>query len=71
MVVCSECRREVHQDGPVHYIKPGSMSASYPVRGWRHCDDKSERCAGAVSTYPRARADVSGRACYADGPLPA
>lgn len=59
LVICSLCRREVHQDGLKNI-----------ERGWRHCDDSSPRCAGATSTYPRTRSEICGRFCGADGPPP-
>ena len=43
VVVCSLCRREIHQDGERDI--PGQT-------GWRHCDDKSPRCFGAKADYP-------------------
>lgn len=59
MVICSICQREVHQDG--------DKSVS---NGWRHCEDKSPRCAGGSSTYPKWAEDVLGFYCGMDGPLP-
>ena len=59
MVICSVCKREVHQDGP-----------SNISRGWQHCEDGSPRCEGASSDYPRRASDVRGAYCCADGPLP-
>lgn len=52
LVICSECRREVHQDGP--------------DQTWRHCQDKTPRCDGAVSRYPSSRAEIVGPFCGAD-----
>ena len=54
LVVCSKCSREVHQD--------------WPHQGWRHCEDKTPRCDGASSIYPRSRADIVGRFCGRDEP---
>ena len=39
IVVCSICKREMHQDGDNHT--------------WRHCEDKTPRCVGAYLIYPR------------------
>jgi len=55
LVICSKCRREVHQDGPKEHEK-----------GWRHCEDKSSRCAGAQSDYPVSRTEIVGRWCGQD-----
>lgn len=52
IVVCSLCRREVHQDGPHHT--------------WTHCDDKSPRCVGAVSSYPSDKSEIVGPYCGVD-----
>jgi hypothetical protein len=61
LVICSTCRREVHQD-----------SRRSPLeKGWYHCDDGTPRCAGAHSAYPQTADEVRGPACCADGPLPA
>lgn len=59
MVICSVCKREVHQDGP--------KSVS---RGWPHCEDGTAMCDGATADYPRHAEDVRGAYCGADGPLP-
>ena len=53
LVICSKCKREVHQDGP--------------GKTWRHCEDKTPRCEGASSDYPTSQAEIVGRACYMDG----
>jgi hypothetical protein len=57
VVVCSVCRREVHQDGP---------HAASGVSTWRHCEDKTPRCDGASSAYPKAGEPV-GKWCGIDG----
>lgn len=63
MVICSQCGREVHQNGP------------RDVRnGWRHCRQSGEQtglCNGAIAVYPKRAEDVKGWACQMDGPLPA
>ena len=59
MVICSACKREMHQDGP-RAIE----------NGWQHCEDGSPRCANATADYPRTAAEVRGAYCCADGPLP-
>lgn len=61
IVICSKCKREVHQDGP------RVPSGSFTVATWRHCEDKTPRCAGATSDYPRSVADIVGKWCGADG----
>lgn len=59
MVICSRCRRELHQWGHQSI-----------ERGWLHCEDNTPRCEGATSDYPRRAEDVRGEYCEADGPLP-
>lgn len=56
LVICSACKREVHQDGEF----------DGPSRGWRHCVDKTARCEGATSKYPESTAEIAGRFCGAD-----
>lgn len=51
IVVCSVCNREVHQESS----------------GWIHCDDKTPRCAGAVSAYPDSLGAIVGKWCGRDG----
>lgn len=57
LVICSVCKREVHQDAPFKQGEP---------RGWRHCEDKTPRCAGATSDYPLSAAEIRGRWCGSD-----
>ena len=57
LVICSECKREVHQDGPHLLDEPDT---------WRHCEDKSPRCKGADSTYPQDRSEIVGKFCGMD-----
>ncbi len=57
IVVCSKCRREVHQDGPKD--KDGRY-------GWRHCEDKTPKCEGATVDYAE-RGEPKGRFCGMDG----
>lgn len=52
LVICSVCKREVHQDGP--------------NQTWRHCEDKTPRCAGAVSAYPQTTNEIRGKWCGRD-----
>ncbi len=52
LVICSTCKREVHQDGENHT--------------WRHCEDKSPRCEGAVSAYPTDKSGIAGKFCGMD-----
>jgi hypothetical protein len=67
LVICSVCRREVHQDGPTPAPTPPDR---YPSTGWTHCEDGTPRCDGATSTYPTSRAEIVGRFCACDGPAP-
>lgn len=57
LVVCSKCRREVHQDGP--------RDQAAGSRSWRHCEDKTARCDGATSEHATPE-QVQGVACFAD-----
>ena len=52
LVICSTCKREVHQDGENHT--------------WRHCEDKSPRCEGADSVYPSDKSGIAGKFCGMD-----
>ena len=53
MVICSKCKREVHQDGP--------------GQSWTHCEDKTPRCEGAQSIYPsKDRSELVGKWCAKD-----
>lgn len=52
LVICSECKREVHQDGPNNT--------------WRHCEDKTPRCLNAMSVYPESTASIKGKFCGCD-----
>jgi hypothetical protein len=61
LVICSVCRCEVHQDG----ARDPQGTAT-----WRHCHDKTPRCPGASSIYPRSRDDIVGPWCGRDN-LPA
>jgi hypothetical protein len=54
LVICSKCRRELHQDG-----------IPSQEHGWRHCEDKTPRCAGAHTDYATPD-QVKGVACLAD-----
>jgi hypothetical protein len=54
LAICSNCKREVHQDGPNH--------------SWRHCEDKSPRCENGVSIYPQSKSDIVGKYCGEDEP---
>jgi hypothetical protein len=62
LVICSVCRREVHQDG--NALTPGGTWT------WRHCEDKSPRCDGASFVYPSKRSDIVGSFCEMDGAAP-
>ncbi len=59
LVICSVCRKEVHQDGPKH--------------AWRHCSrfqGWTPICEGATAVYPKRRSDIVGMFCQADGMAP-
>ena len=52
IVICSVCKREVHQDGPNHT--------------WTHCEDKTPRCEKAHSSYPDNVGEIVGKWCGMD-----
>ncbi len=56
IVICSICFREVHQIGPQNSIE----------KGWRHCEDKTPRCKGAQSVYPKDKSQIKGKWCGMD-----
>jgi hypothetical protein len=58
LVICSQCKREVHQTGP------RDQHGKY---GWQHCEDKTARCEAAESVYPAAKSDIRGQYCGHDG----
>ena len=51
-VVCDICYREVHQDGP--------------NQSWRHCEDKTPMCQGAIPYYPLDKSKIRGKWCGRD-----
>lgn len=55
-VMCSACRREIHHTG--YLDKKG---------GWFHCEDRSPRCQGGTTEYPRDVLEVVGPWCGRDG----
>ncbi len=57
LVICSVCKREVHQDGPENVS-----------RGWQHCEGKSRMCLDASAIYPTSYADIVGKWCGRDDP---
>jgi hypothetical protein len=52
IVICTICRREVHQN-------PNS-------REWYHCEDQTSRCVGANCIAPDEPSDIAGRWCGRD-----
>ena len=61
IVVCSKCRREVHQNG--------GMECGM---GWTHCTGSSAApgspiCKGAKAVYPSSTEEIVGAYCGADG----
>jgi hypothetical protein len=68
-VVCSDCSREVHQDGPRNH---NAMNCRCPhdtgwcPATWRHCEDGTPRCYGAASVYPKPGGDIPGGYCGKD-----
>lgn len=58
LVICSICKREVHQWGEITV-----------GRGWVHCPDRTPICEGAHAIYPRTQGEILGAPCCADGPV--
>jgi len=56
--ICSNCKREVHQDGG-----PNGRGGWL----WTHCEDKTPMCNGSDAIYPESRDDIRGKWCGADG----
>ena len=52
LVICSICKREVHQEGADH--------------GWIHCQDQTPRCTLADSIYPDDYSQIVGPYCGKD-----
>jgi hypothetical protein len=50
IVVCSNCKREVHMED----------------RLWSHCEDGTSLCAEASAVYPRTHAAIQGKWCGRD-----
>ncbi len=70
LVVCSACKREVHQNGPLQHTdgcRCKSNNTGFCRAGWTHCEDKTPLCAGAESVYPKGRGFIRGRYCGIDG----
>ena len=55
LVICSVCKREVHQSGPKDR-----------ENGWEHCEDRTPRCHEGQSQYPAVAEDIAGKWCGAD-----
>jgi hypothetical protein len=55
LVICSACKREVHQSGDRNI-----------QRGWQHCEDKTPLCSEATTAYPRAKDEIAGAYCGMD-----
>lgn len=55
MVICSACKRELHQDGDKAI-----------QNGWIHCPDKTAMCIGAHAEYPKSPSDIKGPWCGRD-----
>lgn len=65
LVICSACKREVHQDGPAETV-PLPDGKSYQRSTWRHCEDKSPLCEGASREFPQAVDEIRGKFCAGD-----
>lgn len=55
IVICSNCNRELHQDGDLNISN-----------GWRHCEDGSRVCFDGSAIYPESENDIKGRWCGRD-----
>jgi hypothetical protein len=53
IMVCADCRREVHQ---------------LPA-GWIHCEDSTSICEGSKPVYPQSKEEIKGAYCGRDGEL--
>ena len=71
LVICSTCRKEVHQDGPALTSRAGV--SQQPPATWRHCSrfhGWTPICEGAKAIYPASRIEIVGLFCQADGLAP-
>lgn len=68
LVVCSECKREVHQNGPRNHGARCRCptDAGWCPSTWLHCDDQTPRCAGASAVFPAQRNEIVGAYCGLD-----
>lgn len=55
LVMCSECKREVHQ----------TREADDELV-WKHCEDGTVMCYDGSAVYPQDRSEVKGRVCGRD-----
>ena len=55
LVICSFCKRELHQSG-----------RKDQQNGWEHCEDRTPRCPDAQSAYPATVEEIRGPWCGAD-----
>lgn len=60
LVICSECKREVHQKR-----RPYPVDDSKPFE-WFHCEDQTPRCKGASGSFPRSKDEIAGKFCGRD-----
>ncbi len=60
LVICTKCRREVHQDGPPMADDPTGR------RTWRHCDRGTALCLGASTRFPTGAGEIVGKWCGLD-----
>ena len=68
LVVCSYCKREVHQDGPRNHSKlcqcPGNTG--FCLATWTHCEDGKPICDDSSAIYPKDSMDIRGKVCRRD-----
>ena len=65
LVVCSICKKEVHQDG--------KRDLTTGRAAWHHCSrfhNWTPICKDAMATYPQSRQEIVGLFCQADGRAP-
>ncbi len=58
LVICSFCKREVHQDG--------TKDATTGRHAWKHCNTGSWICHDAKAIHPQSRDEIMAEFCGAD-----
>lgn len=66
LVVCSACKREVHQKRIDKLPPPGTERTGEKELVWYHCEGETIICEHATAVAPASLADVVGNYCGAD-----